>query len=189
MAKAVGRGQGVRGIGAGGPNTSPPPATGVYGQGGPHSPGVIGRAGTGPADRVEGTGTGNFSALCRFGGESSGTGVFGVGGGQGARASPISATTDHVPDVWFAPHLAILGTRIPPDALSKMKTFEGDHLLHKQITEERVATAWIGRDVIFGGEFTNKTKDAGTTTQFIPPPFNGELRQARSVGYGSSSRP
>lgn len=81
---------------------------------------------------------------------------------------PISATTDHVPDVWFAPHLAILGTRIPPEALSKMKTFEGDHLLHKQITEERVATAWIGRDVIFGGESTNKTKDAGTTTQFHP---------------------
>jgi hypothetical protein len=81
---------------------------------------------------------------------------------------PISATTDHVADVWFAPHFAILGTRIPPDALSKMKTFEGDHLLHKQITEERVATAWIGRDVIFGGESTNKTKDAGTTTQFHP---------------------
>src|SRR5580704_19102387 len=81
---------------------------------------------------------------------------------------PISPTTDHVPDVWFAPHLAILGTRIPPDALAKMKTFEGDHLLHKQITEERVATAWIGRDVIFGGESTNKTKDAGTTSQFHP---------------------
>jgi hypothetical protein len=81
---------------------------------------------------------------------------------------PISATTDHVADVWFAPHLAILGTRIPPESLSKMKKFEGDHLLHKQITEERVATAWIGRDVIFGGESTNKTKDAGTTTQFHP---------------------
>ena len=80
----------------------------------------------------------------------------------------ITASTDHVADVWFAPHLAILGTRIPPDALSKMKKFEGDHLLRKQITEERVATAWIGRNVIFGGESTNKTKDAGTTTQFHP---------------------
>jgi hypothetical protein len=49
-----------------------------------------------------------------------------------------------------------------------MKTFKGDHLLHKQITAERVATAWIGRDVIFGGEITGKTKDAGTTTQFHP---------------------
>jgi len=80
----------------------------------------------------------------------------------------ISASTDHVADVWFAPHMAILGTRIPPDALSKMKTFEGEHLLHKQIAEQRVATAWIGRDVVFGGESTGKTKDAGTTTQFHP---------------------
>ena len=88
-----------------------------------------------------------------------------------ARIAPlptIAATTDHVADVWFAPHLAILGTRIPPDALAKMKKFEGDHLLHKQITEERVATAWIGRDVIFGGESTNKTKDAGQRSQFHP---------------------
>jgi hypothetical protein len=81
---------------------------------------------------------------------------------------PITASTDHVADVWFAPHLAILGTRIPPQALAKMKKFEGDHLVHKQITEQRIATAWIGRDVIFGGESTDKTKDAGTTTQFHP---------------------
>jgi hypothetical protein len=81
---------------------------------------------------------------------------------------PITASTDHVADVWFAPHLAILGTRIPPDALEKMKKFEGDHQVHKQITDERVATAWIGRDVIFGGESTSKTKDVGTGSQFHP---------------------
>jgi hypothetical protein len=87
---------------------------------------------------------------------------------QKAPLPKIAASTDHVADVWFAPHLAILGTRIPPEAFEQMKTFKGDHLLHKQITAERVATAWIGRDVIFGGEITGKTKDAGTTTQFHP---------------------
>jgi hypothetical protein len=87
---------------------------------------------------------------------------------QAAPLPAIAASTDHVADAWFAPHLAILGTRIPPDALAKMKKFEGEHLLHKQITAERAATAWIGRDVIFGGESTSKTKDAGTTTQFHP---------------------
>jgi hypothetical protein len=88
-----------------------------------------------------------------------------------AQVAPLpnpKATTDHLPDLWFAPHFAILGTRIPQDALSKMKTFEGEHLIHKQIDKQRVATAWIGNDVIFGGEATSKTKDAGTTTQFHP---------------------
>jgi hypothetical protein len=87
---------------------------------------------------------------------------------QNAPLPKITASTDHVADVWFAPHLSILGTRIPAEALQQMKEFQGDHLLHNQIAEQRVATAWIGRDVIFGGEITGKTKDAGTTTQFHP---------------------
>ena len=77
-------------------------------------------------------------------------------------------TTDHLADIWFAPHIAILGTQIPADALAKMKTFSGEHMVRKQIDAKRVSTAWIGRDVIFGGEATSKTKDSGTTTQFHP---------------------
>lgn len=80
----------------------------------------------------------------------------------------ITPTTDHVADVWFAPHIAILGTQIPADALGKMHRFEGEHLVRKQITDDRAATAWIGKKVIFGGEFTHKTKDAGPTSQFHP---------------------
>jgi hypothetical protein len=88
-----------------------------------------------------------------------------------ARMAPLpvpTPTTDHLADIWFAPHIAILGTRIPADALTKMKSFSGEHLVRKQIDAKRVSTAWIGRDAIFGGEATTKTKDSGMTTQFHP---------------------
>jgi hypothetical protein len=65
--------QGVRGIGGGGPNTSPFDAAGVYGQ-----------AGAGNANGVEGRGSGNFAGVAGFGdvsnGANSGIGVFAVGG-------------------------------------------------------------------------------------------------------------
>ena len=41
------------------------------------------------------------------------------------RCQTIAAITDHLADLWFAPHMAILGTQIPPDALAKMKSFQG----------------------------------------------------------------
>ena len=80
----------------------------------------------------------------------------------------ITPTTDHVADVWFAPHIAILGTHIPADAVAKMRQFSGEHFVRKQIDDNRIATAWIGNKVIFGGELTHKTKDAGPTSQFHP---------------------
>jgi hypothetical protein len=58
-----------------------------------------------------------------------------------APLSVLTATTDHLPDLWFAPHIAILGTSIPADALAKMRTFTGEHLVSKRISEQRVATA------------------------------------------------
>ena len=76
---------GVRGIGGGGPNTSPSSAAGVYGQGGVQSPGVVGQAGSSPADGVQGFGTGTFSGVAGFGDPASnGTGTFGQGRGPGA---------------------------------------------------------------------------------------------------------
>jgi hypothetical protein len=105
---------------------------------------------------------------------------------QSAPLPALTASTDHLPDLWFAPHIAILGTRIPLDALARMKKFDGEHLLRKQITEQRVATAWIGRDVIYGGEATGKTKDTGATTQFHPATIqwrtpSGEIGWVRLV--------
>jgi hypothetical protein len=87
---------------------------------------------------------------------------------QSAPLAPITPTTDHLADVWFAPHLAVLGTQIPADAFKKMTKFEGPHLARTQITDQRIATSWIGDHVIFGGEATGKTKDAGAGSQFHP---------------------
>jgi hypothetical protein len=80
----------------------------------------------------------------------------------------LNATTDHLADLWLAPHIALLGTRIPSDAFARMQLFQGDHLIRKQITNDRVATAWISHKLLFGGEATNLSKDSGTTTQFHP---------------------
>jgi hypothetical protein len=73
---------GVRGIGGGGPNTAPPNAVGVYGQGGSNSPGISGEAGAGRADGVTGRGSGTYSGVSGFGGSEDGAGLYGEGGGQ-----------------------------------------------------------------------------------------------------------
>jgi hypothetical protein len=87
---------------------------------------------------------------------------------QNAPLPPIAGSTDHVPDIWLMPQVAVLGTRIPKGALAQMNKFSGEHLVSRQITSDRTATAWIGKNVIFGGEATNKTKDAGVGSQFHP---------------------
>lgn len=98
----------------------------------------------------------------------------------------IEASTDHLSDLWFAPHLVILGTHIPQDALEQLQKFHGEHLVRKQITAQRVATAWIGRTVMYGGEATEKTKDAGPSSQFHPATIqwrtpSGEIGWVRLV--------
>jgi hypothetical protein len=76
-------------------------------------------------------------------------------------------STYQVADIWFAPQIVLLQTLIPAESLSKLQHFAGAHLIHRQIDSQRIATAWIGEHATWGGEFTNKTKDTGTS-QFHP---------------------
>lgn len=92
------------------------------------------------------------------------------------------AHTDHLPDLWFAPQVVILGANPPVAALAKIRTFSGEHAVERQITDERRATAWIGDKVILGGEFTSLTKDAPNPTQFHPATVQWRT-PSKSIGW------
>jgi hypothetical protein len=72
-------------------------------------------------------------------------------------------------DFVFTPSFVTLGTRIPPDAMRHFQEFRGERQVNRNLTRGRVATAWIGKDLMLGGEFTGKSKAAGTARNtFIP---------------------
>jgi hypothetical protein len=92
------------------------------------------------------------------------------------------AHTDHLPDLWFAPQVVIVGANPPAAALAKIRTFSGEHAVERQITSERRATAWIGDKVILGGEFTSLTKDAPNPTQYHPATAQWRT-PSKSIGW------
>ena len=75
---------------------------------------------------------------------------------------------DHVADLFFIPNLVVLDTKVPTGAMKSFHSLEGEHQVHRQITEERIATAWIGKKVIYGGEITNHTRGVEGSSQFHP---------------------
>lgn len=75
---------------------------------------------------------------------------------------------DHVADLFFIPNLVVLDTKIPSDAMQTFHAFQGEHQVHRQITDDRIATAWIGKNVIYGGEVTGHTRGVDGQSQFHP---------------------
>ncbi|MGA7341617.1 MAG: hypothetical protein WBX18_13520, partial [Terracidiphilus sp.] len=75
---------------------------------------------------------------------------------------------DHIADLWFVPPIVVLDTRIPADAMKSFRSFQGEHQVRRPIADERIATAWIGKNLIYGGEITGHTKDVDARSQFHP---------------------
>jgi len=103
----------------------------------------------------------------------------------GERLAPLPKLepgVEHGGDVWFAPHFAILGVRIPLDALEAFRSFKGERQIQRQITADRIATAWIGRDAIYGGEATNKTRGVDGHNQFHPATVQWKLPSGK-IGW------
>jgi hypothetical protein len=65
-----------------------------------------------------------------------------------------------------APMYAVVGTKVPPEAMKHLQGFVGERVVRRVITDDRVATAWIARDVMIGAESTNLTR--APDAQFFP---------------------
>lgn len=89
-------------------------------------------------------------------------------------AHPTLATYQ-VADLWYAPQVALLGTRVPPAAMARLRKFDGPKLIVEPIDSQRTASAWMGATATWGGEFTSRTKDTGNKTQFHPVAANWRM--------------
>lgn len=75
---------------------------------------------------------------------------------------------DHVADLWFVPALVVLDTQIPADAMKSFRALQGEHSVRRPIADQRIATAWIGKNLIYGGEITGHTRGVDARSQFHP---------------------
>lgn len=65
-----------------------------------------------------------------------------------------SGMFDHGHDFCFGPPFAIVGTQIPDDVLPHLLAFQGERTVERRLptNHDRVATAWIGENVLIGAE-------------------------------------
>ncbi len=92
------------------------------------------------------------------------------------------APFEHAHDLAFAPLLASLGARVPADALAHLSAFRGERHVERVIAHapRRVATAWLGKDRMLGGEFTSGTPPE--SGQFHPATLHWRI-DAERIGW------
>jgi hypothetical protein len=89
---------------------------------------------------------------------------------------------DHVADLFFVPALVVVDTKVPPGAMKSFRALQGEHQVRRQITDQRIATAWIGKDVIYGGEITGHTRGVDAQSQFHPATVQWQM-PAGKIGW------
>ena len=89
---------------------------------------------------------------------------------------------EHEHDIAFVPLIAFLGARVPPDARERLLAFQGERQIEHVISDSprRVATAWLGKDRMLGGEFTSRT--APQSTQLHPATIHWRI-DAEQIGW------
>ena len=140
-----GLGQGIRGIGAGGPNIGADEAAGVFGQGGTDGSGVVGfGGGNGVGVRGIGAGGPNIRPNVRAGvygrsGKSPGTGVVGEGGDQGSGVYGSTSFSEGIRsgvgvfgEVLAGNGIAVFGVTDSPGAFAGV--FNGPVQVHGDVT-------------------------------------------------------
>jgi len=73
----------------------------------------------------------------------------------------------HAHDFIFGHLTVITGARIPAEALTHFQQFHGERQVERQLPGGRTATAWLGRQIMLGGEITRLTRAAGPASRTI----------------------
>lgn len=68
-----------------------------------------------------------------------------------------SGPMGHAHDFAAAPLYVALGVQVPVDVLAGFREFGGERVLRRPIKGPRIATAWLAREVMIGGEITGRT--------------------------------
>ena len=89
---------------------------------------------------------------------------------------------EHEHDIAFTPLIAFLGARMPTDAREHLLAFRGERRIEHVISDSprRVATAWLGKDRMIGGEFTSRT--APQSGQLHPATIHWRI-DAEQIGW------
>jgi hypothetical protein len=94
----------------------------------------------------------------------------------------IEPVFKHDQDLCFAPHFVAVGARVPQEVLPVLRAFQGERQVERVIANKprRVATAWIGKRLLIGGEYTGYSEPA--SDQIHPATIHWKIEE-HSIGW------